>query len=494
MTVPRPLLDLSDLKRKTVQSGAISFASQTIVSTIQILSIIILARLLVPDDFGAITMVLSITALAQIFRDLGLSAATIQRKELSHVQSSGLFWLNVLIGGALTLIVALLAPLIAWFYAIPVLTGLTQLLSLTFVIGSLGAQPLALLQREMRFGRKAAADVSGAICNLLIAVVFAILGYGPWAIAFGLLAGTSTTSLCAIIFARFRPMWKIDWASLQGLLTFGIHVTGFEIVNYVHRNFDNILIGRIWGAEILGFYSRAYQLLMFPINTLRNPIQIVAFPAMSKLRDNPATFRAYYRRISGVLAFISMPLAVFSGLNANLIIELVLGRQWLASAPIFAALAITSFIQPVASLRGLVLLSTEQTKRYWQWGVINAVVVSLSFVIGVQWGAVGIALAYAIANYSLLYPSMYWIFENTPLHVSDFFLAIYRACFASLLAGLSVSFLAVRISLWPIIWQIFSLGLLFSIIYLLIFLLIRGGRAEIQQYILLIRQLRARSG
>src|SRR5699024_7670167 len=163
----------------------------------------------------------------------------------------------------------------------------------------------------------------------------------------------------------------------------------------------NILIGRIWGPSILGLYSRAYQLMLLPITSLREPINTVAFPVLSRLQDQPKEFKKYYSNIATLLAFLSMPLMAFLIVNAE--------------NPIFILLGISGFIQAVASLRGLVLLSLGQSRKYVLWGIVNTISVSVGFIIGVQWGAEGVALSYAIVNYLLLYPSVWYFFKGTPL-------------------------------------------------------------------------------
>jgi PST family polysaccharide transporter len=180
------------------------------------------------------------------------------------------------------------------------------------------------------------------------------------------------------------------------------------------------LIGRFWGSGTLGLYSRAYSLLMLPITSIRGPINAVAFPALSKLQNEPEAFRSYYLKTTSLIALLSMPLAAFFFAASKPIIELVLGEQWSGVAPIFSCLAIAALIQPASGFAGSLMLSLGKGRRYLTCGLFNAAVLSICFVVGVRWGAIGVAVAYAIGNYLILYPWLSLAFRETPVSFRDF--------------------------------------------------------------------------
>jgi PST family polysaccharide transporter len=273
--------DLHDLKRASLRSGMVTVTAQVVTIAIQLVSTVTLARLLSPADYGLLAMVMVVTSFAGLFRDFGLSSAAIQRGDLTAAQQNGLFWLNLSIGGVLTVVLALAAPLVAWFYGEPRLTAIATVLSRTFLLASAGTQSGASLIREMKFGRHAVATIGGALVSLAVSIVAALRGEGYWALVWGNIAGTSATALLLLVLASFRPTWPRRATGTRSLVSFGASITAFDFVNYFQRNLDNILIGKFWGPDVLGLYSRAYQLLMFPINAIRGPINSVAFPAMS---------------------------------------------------------------------------------------------------------------------------------------------------------------------------------------------------------------------
>lgn len=479
-----------ELKRKSVRGGVVTMAAQGGSIAVQIASTVVLSRLLPAEDFGIIAMIVAVTAFAGLFRDMGLSTASIQKVNLTFAQTNALFWINVATGAFLTLLVAACAPLVAKFYGRAELLPVTMLLSSTFLLASLGAQHAALMQRELRFKPKAFSDISGAIVSLLASITLAANGYGYWSLAWGTVAGVSTTTLLYFALSSFRPGLPRRAEGVKELIGFGVNVTAFEFVNYFHRNLDNVLIGRVWGAGALGLYSRAYQLMMLPIISIRTPINAVALPVLSRLQAEPDQFRRYYRQITAVLGVLSIPLMAFLTVNAEGVIRVALGDGWSEMVPIFVLLGLTGLIQPAASLRGLVLLSLGKTKRYLIWGVLNAVAVSVGFAIGVIWGSVGVAASYAITNYLILYPSLVFAFNETPVRPSDFFEALMRPSLSAAIAS-GVNMYAIPfVSPFGDFLSIFLAFIVFSLAFLVVFCLVPGGVGELKAYGRLVREIR----
>ncbi|MGN6552935.1 MAG: lipopolysaccharide biosynthesis protein [Verrucomicrobiota bacterium] len=477
-----PATNLADLKRKSVRGGMITFASQGASVAIQLTSTVILARLLSPDDYGVMAMVVAITSFAGLFRDLGLSSAAIQKATLTHAQQSNLFWINVALGCTLTVLLAAASPLVAWFYGKPEVLWVTAALSASFLIGSLSSQSGALLVREMRFGRQAVAGICGALVTLITAVTLALHGFRYWSLVWSQLAGALTMTTLLFMLSPFRPGLPGRGTGLRAMLMFGANITAFDFVNYFHRNLDNILIGRLWGTGALGLYSRAYALLMFPISNLRGPVNAVAFPAMSRLQDEPAAYRAYYRRIIAVLALISMPFSALLFVSAHPVIEIALGRQWLDIVPIFSVLAAVSFVQPVITLWGVVSLSTGQTRRYLHLGIMNTAFSAAGFLIGLPWAGLGVAAGYAAATYLSAYPLLAWAFRGTPVGIGDFLSGISRPMTASITGAVLDLLLFPRFFEHTTPWaEVVLHTLLFVPAYFACFICLPGGRTELSR-------------
>lgn len=422
---------LGALKRKSVRGGAVTMLSKGISILIQLTSTVILARLLTPEDYGVIAMVAAVTGFAGLFGDLGLSSAAIQKKGLTLAQQSNLFWLNVAAGALLTALVAAASPLVVLFYGKPELFWVNIALSFSFLIGSFGSQHGAMLVRKMQFGRQAVASIFGALVGLGVCINFALKGLSHWALVWANLSGAAVTTILLFVLSSFRPGWMTKGTGIREMLRFGANVTAFDFINYFHRNLDNLLIGKFVGAGALGFYSRAYTLLMLPINILRSPIKAVGFPALSSLKEQPDAYRNYYKKVTQLLALASMPLTAYLFVSAEGIIYLLLGEDWMGITPIFARLALVAFVQPVITLWGIVVLSRGMGRRYVQMGIFNTGCSAIGFVGGLPWGTVGVATGYAIVTYTTALPILAWAFRDTPLRLGDFLSAVARPFVAS---------------------------------------------------------------
>lgn len=452
-------VDLKDLKNKSIKGGAVTLASQGASICIRLLSTVVLARLLTPEDYGIIAMVMAITTFAGIFRDLGLSSATVQKKNLTHAQSSNLFWINVLTGGLLTLLVALSSPLVAWFYGKPELFWVTIALSSNFLISSLSAQHDARLVRAMQFGRKSVATIAGALATLLLAVILAMCGFSYWALVWGTLFGSAITTSLLIVLSPFKPRGLSRKSGVREMLKFGAHITAFDLINYFSRNLDTILLGRVWGAASLGLYNRAYGLMIMPITTIRGPINAVAFPALSRLQKDSEAFRQYFLKITQIIAWLSMPLAGFLFVAASPVIELVLGEQWLECAPIFSWLALLAFIQPTTGFIGSLMLSLGQGRRYLQCGMISATLAISAYCIGVLWGPMGMAIACVVSCYAGTYPLLWWGLRESPVSVGDYMKVCLDPVLTVLVSVLFAHLIKEEISDFSLFGQIVALGI-----------------------------------
>ena len=216
---------------------------------------------------------------------------------------------------------------------------------------------------------------------------------------------------------------------------------GYNAVNYVSRNADTILVGRVLGADALGLYSRAYNLFMMPILNIVNPVLQVGLPALSRLAEVPERFAKYYLNLLAVVALLTVPLATLSVLEGAFLIRVILGPQWSEAAPIFRLLSLAGIVQPAVATTSIVQLSLGESRRYLSWGAASTLVIVASIVVGLRFGAVGVAGSYAIANYLLLVPAVHFCLRNSPVRAAAF----YRELGAAVLAAQSLARLLLRL-------------------------------------------------
>lgn len=404
-----------NLLNRSLKGGAFTIVAQGVQFVLRMVGIIVLARLLTPDDFGLIGMVMVVIAFGEMFKDAGLSMATIQKDQISHEQVSSLFWFNVFFSVFLGICIMASSSLVAVFYGRTELKGVTAALAASFLFTGFMVQHQALLKRHLKFGTLAIIQIFSEITRLGVSVILAVIGFGYWSLVGGTISMAFIGAVLSLAMCPWKPGRPRFDAEVRKMLKFGGHLTGFSFANYFARNADNLLIGKFIGAVPLGLYGRAYSLFMMPITQLRTPITNVAMPVLSSIKTQTTRYVKYYTGLLDILATLSIPLTVYCIFEAEFIIRLLLGPQWLAAVPVFRLLAIAGLIQPVASTRGLVLLSHGYSQRFLMWGLINSILTIIAFTSGLPYGISGVAGAYAIMNYIILIPSLYYCFYKTPV-------------------------------------------------------------------------------
>lgn len=422
--------------RAAARGAAVLGASQGVRIVTSFASSIFVARLLTPADYGVMAMVAPVMGFILIFQNLGLNQAVVQRPTLSPSEVNGIFWLNILGTLAIALLFILIAPLVGMFYGDQRVTGLMAASGLSVIGTGVAAQHLALLNRHMRFAALSAVETVNAVVGLLATILLAWWLRSYWALFFGTLAGVLAGSALAWWCERWRPsLRRLDLAATRPMLSMGADITGFNLLNFICRNLDNLLIAKRWGAGELGLYDRSYRLMLMPLQTINQPLGKVMLPSLSRALDRPEAFRAMYLLAVRALVLAIVPGAVALSACSTTVMVLLLGEQWRAAGPIFAWLALTAAIQPVSNATGWLFISSGRTRAMVRWGVISAVMTVTGFIVGLPWGATGIAAAYAICEVARI-PLLYRMAtRDTAVSAQD----LYAVLMPSLLgAGLAV--------------------------------------------------------
>jgi O-antigen/teichoic acid export membrane protein len=422
----------ADLKGRSVRSGAATIAGQVGKFSLQTTATVVMARLLTPEDYGLFGMVTVITNFAVLFNDLGLSTATIQKAQIDHRQVSTLFWINVALGCSVALIVAALAPAVAWFYDEPRLTGIMLGLSLNFIFSGLTVQHNALLKRQMCFATLARIQIISMFTTVVTGIIFALCGLGYWALIFMQWVGAFTYLIGVWVACGWRPGLPVKGSGIASMLAFGGNVTGFKIVDYWTRSLDNLLIGRYWGPQELGLYAKAYQLLLMPIRQINNPMTSVALPALSSLQSEPQRYRAFYCKAILSITTLGMPIAALMFASADKVILLMLGKDWLGAVPLFRLLMPAAFVGTLNVATGWICQSLGTTDRQLRAGLITSTIVSIIFLISVRWGTTAVAAAFGLSQPILVLFAIIYCYKGTPLRLSDLASTIYRPALASI--------------------------------------------------------------
>jgi len=471
----------ADLKGRSVRGGALTLASQGTQFALQTVSTVVLARLLTPTDFGLVAMVTAVTGLASAFADFGLSEATIQRKDINHDQVSALFWINLAIGLGLMLTTAALGPVLVWIYREPRIRNITFVLSLTFLVGGLRVQPNALLKRQMRFAALAFRDIASYATAVPVAIVMAWRGAGYWALVALPLTLNAFQMVLSWLLVHWRPSLPGRASDLRSLLAFGGNVSVSYLVTNVNRSADGALVGWYWGAGPLGFYSRAYNLLMLPVRQLSLPAGNVAIPTLSRIQNEPERFARYYLRTAGLIMWICAPLFGFLFVAAAPVISLVLGPQWGEAAPVFQILAVSALGQLFLEMSIWMLVSRGVSSRLLKMLLIISPILIGGFLLGLPYGIKAVALAGSVVQIAIIPWMLHFTFRGTELSLTRLVQAIVYPVSLSLAAILFSELLLFLIGPDHVFSQLLTIALTFAATYGLAGLIPRV-RAEVLSF------------
>jgi PST family polysaccharide transporter len=283
------------------------------------------------------------------------------------------------------------------------------------------------------------------------------------------------------------------------MLAFGGNLTGANILNYIARNLDKVLLGWRWGPGPVGFYEKAMQLLLLPVRQINAPLSGVAIPALSRLQDKPDHFRGYYCRGIGLIVFVGMPVVALAFVAADELVLALLGPQWVEVALIFRMLGPAAMLATLNMATGWVFVSTGQTHRQLRWSIIGSAVTTLAFVAGLPWGAVGVAATFSISRCVLILPSVAYCFRFAPVKVADLLGVLWRPLLASVAAGAGTIAVSGLVNLGGSLPLQLALRLAlylltFGSLYILIWLVLPGGRQIVRDTLALVRELRAGTG
>jgi O-antigen/teichoic acid export membrane protein len=405
----------------------------------------VLARLLSPKDFGLQGMSVVISSFLGYFQDAGLVMATVQRPEITHGQTSTLFWINVGLGTTLALVSAASAPLLVWFYHDPRLYWIAVVSGANFVFTGLGAQHGALLRRSLRFETLAKISMLTQIVGSVTAIIMALLGWRYWSLV-GMGMGSTIAWAAAVWLAvRWLPGPPQPGSGVLSMLRFGGLATCNGFVVFLAWNAEKILLGRFWGADALGLYGRAYQLVAVPVQQLETSLASVAFPALSRIQHDADRLAKYFLRVYSVHISLTIPVTIICALFAEEITAIVLGPKWMAAAPIFRLLSPLAVVFAVANPFGWLVQSTGRMGRAVAISATMTPLVILGIVLGLRLGAEGVALGYSSAMALILIPIAAW----SKLGTGVTWLDLWKATKAPFLSGLfaAAAGLLVKLSL-----------------------------------------------
>jgi O-antigen/teichoic acid export membrane protein len=430
-----PIVTREGLRRSAVRGVGATVAGQAGNFAAMIGSVVILARLLTPADFGIVTMVTTFSLLFRSFGVNGFTELIMQREEVTHSLASNLFWINLGIGAILTLAFASAGPLLALFYHNSAVAQVAEGLSLTIGIGCLGYIHLGLLQRAMQFRTTAIISFAGQLLLVIVSIVLAKAGWHYWALVWGSVTQTVVTAVGAWWMCRWIPSRPGRAAGTSSGVKFAMNVYSHFAFSYLTRNTDNLLVGWRYGDRALGFYKKAYDLFVLPETQLLAPMSAVVVSTLSRVSRDREQFQRYFLRSISVLALVGMGIGADFALVGKDLIRFLLGPGWEEAGRIFVLFGPGIGVMLLYNTHGWIHLAIGRPERWFRWGLMEFVCTGCLFLLALHWGPSGIALAWTISFFLLMFPGFWYAGKPIGLGMGPVFAVIWKFFVASVLAG-----------------------------------------------------------
>jgi PST family polysaccharide transporter len=421
-------------------NGALAIGiAQLIKLPFQAASLLILPRLLQPIDYGIYAMVDPLVAVIALILNFGIGQALIQSPALQRAQVSGVFWVMLVSGCAAALLMFAASPLVAMLYNDPRAGAVAAASSVFLIFAGLTNVHEGLLNRQMRFGWIAIISATGVGAGFAVSLIAALLGAGYWALTFGY-GATILVQLCGVwLGVRWAPRGKPDFSGVPHFYRFGGALMVGDAATVIAREADNVLLGRYTGAAQLGYYDRGNKLAIVPVERINTLLQSLLLPILSRLTEEGERYRYAYLRVIRQLMLFTSPGIVAMGVTAPVLVPFLIGAQWAPAAPIFAWLTLAAIHRPVSMTMNLLFISQGRARAYLAWSIFSAASTVAAFVIGLRWGAVGVAAAFALNDILVRMPVLWWAVTRVgPIRMWD----LYRAA-APFAAGAVACFAAV---------------------------------------------------
>jgi polysaccharide transporter, PST family len=429
-------LDQGVLRNTAVRGAGITVFAGGVGLGVQILTTVVLSRLLTPNDFGLVAMVTTFSLLFVNFGLNGFTEAILQRSDLNDALASNLFWINLIVGTLLTMGFWASGSTMARFYHDARVAHVAAGISISIFVTSASVLHLALLKRAMLFSVTSRIDIAARGVSAASAVILSLAGCGYWALVIAAVILPLTQSLGAWFMCRWIPRLPKRVPGTGAMLGFAVNVYGRFSVNYFARNMDNLLVGWRFNAQSLGFYKKAYDLFALSAAQLISPLANIAVAALSRIKSDEVQYKRYLVGALGVTAFIGMGVGAGLTLTGKDIIRVLLGPGWDESGRIFSYFGPGIGIMLVYGTHGWIHLSLGKADRWFRWGIFEFIVTGLLFVLGLHWGPRGVAVAWTVSFWILAIPAFWYAGHPIGLGVRDFVLAIWKYVVASFLTGL----------------------------------------------------------
>jgi teichuronic acid exporter len=359
---------------------------------------IILARLLDPSDFGLIGMLTIFIVIGQSLTNSGFGQALIQKKNADNVDFSTVFYFNILASIIIYLLIYAAAPLIAQFYGQPQLVLLTKVISFVFVIEAFGRIHNVFLEKRLDFKAPSIIGVLSVLISGIVSIIMAYRGFGVWALVVNtLLKGIITTILLWLV-SKWRPLFSFSLKALKTMFSFGSKILVAGLVQSVFQNLYYIVIGRIFSAQSLGYYTKAHQFADLPVKTITLVVQKVTFPVFSTIQDDEEKITSGYIKVIRVLSMASLPLMAIIFISAHPLVNIVLGSKWLPMVPYLKVMSLYGWIYVLYTMNNQIITVRGRSDYYLHIQIIDKLLIVISILITYKYGILVMIYGHMVAT------------------------------------------------------------------------------------------------
>ncbi|MES9665971.1 MOP flippase family protein [Bacillus nitratireducens] len=403
---------VTNLKQKAFSGAKWTTISAIIVSSLQIIQLVIVSRILPPESLGLMTTIMVVVGFAQLYSDMGITNAIIYKESLTGKQLSSLYWFNLMLGLLLTIFIIGITPVIADFYHEPKLKTLLYLIAVIFLINPIGQQSMVLHQKELKFNILAKIEILAAISGFILTIALAYGGYDVYSLVVGQIF-IGFVKMCGYVFISknvSRPMMYFKFSEVKSFISFGLYQLGERTVHYINSNLDYIIIGSLLGSKALGYYTIAFNLIILPISKINPIVTRVAFPVFSKIQNNIPLLKSSYFKVIRVLSFINFPYFFGLFISAPILVPVVFGEKWMPSVVLIQILAFVGMTRAIVNPIGALVMARGRVDLGFKWHFLMLFSQVPLIVIGAYLGGItGVAIGYSchqviyvITNYSFV--------------------------------------------------------------------------------------------
>lgn len=393
---------------------------------VQLLTTIILARLIEPSEFGILGMIAVFIALAQTFVDSGLGASLIQYNNPSQEDFKTVFTLNLLLSLLVYLILYFTAPLISEFYNQPSLINIIRICSLMFFFNALSIVPRSIMIMNLRFKKLTSINLISSILSGIIAIIFAFNGFEVWALVILFISKSLITALLFLVMSTISFQIGINILSFKKLFGFGYKMLLSSLFSALMNNISEVLVGKYYNPAQLGFFAKAKQLSNLSSGTISSIIDQVVFPVFSKLKNNPSEEKKFYLKIVNLTSFISIPALALLAILAKPTVIFLFGEKWLEMSVLVTLMSISRIFRPIKSVNMNYVKSIGRSDLFLKMEIFQAPLVLLAVFSSISFGVTALTASLIITDFTFFLVSMYFPYKFLSINVLDQFKCLFK--------------------------------------------------------------------